>query len=98
MNNIGNITTTIKTICMLIAGYTIGYLVSIGLQLPINQEQLAEILFTLLTLIGAYLDAKYPNNFQFLHPEETLEQETETVLNDEYVKEKMKSSSKSKEE
>ena len=63
MSNIGNISTTIKTLCMCISGYAIGYFISIGLNLPISQEELAELFFIIITTIIAYIDAKYPNTF-----------------------------------
>ena len=67
MENItGNITTLIKYICMIIAGWTIGIAVSHGLNLPITEAQLSEIIFMIITAILAYLDSKYPNTFAFL--------------------------------
>ena len=68
----------------MVAGYAIGYFVSIGLNLPISQEQLSEIIMTIIFFIAAYLDAKYPNTFEFLgNAPEPMETE-ETVMNDEY--------------
>lgn len=67
MNNIkGNLTTIIKYICMAIAGWAIGIMVANGLQLPITESQLSEILFTIIIFIIGYLDSKYPNTFSFL--------------------------------
>lgn len=88
-NFIGNASTIIKTLCMMIAGYTIGFAVSIGLDLPIDAAQLSEILFTIICFIGAYIDAKYPNTFKFLgneNPNPTEQQLVlkEIVLNEEY--------------
>lgn len=86
-NFIGNTTTIIKTLLMMIAGYAIGYAASIGLNLPISQAQLSEILFTIICLIAAYLDAKYPNTFAFLGNKNNTEQQLvlkEIVLNEEY--------------
>lgn len=51
---------------MIIAGYAIGLAVSYGLNLPITQEQLSEIIFTVIVFIIGYLDSKYPNTFKFL--------------------------------
>lgn len=89
-NFIGNGSTIIKTICMMIAGYAIGYAVSIGLDLPIDATQLSEILFTILCAIAAYIDAKYPHTFQFLgnNKNNPVEQQLvlkEIVLNEEYT-------------
>lgn len=63
MTNIGNISTTIKVICMWFAGYALGYFISIGLNLPITQEELAELFFIIITTTLAYIDAKYPNTY-----------------------------------
>ena len=93
-NIIGNVSTIIKTLCMMIAGYALGYFLSIGLQLPISQEQLAEILFTIILFIAAYIDAKYPNSFDFLGNGNLVDMGTvlgypseEVILNDEYTTE-----------
>ena len=93
-NIIGNVSTIIKTLCMMIAGYALGYFLSIGLQLPISQEQLAEILFTIILFIAAYIDAKYPNSFAFLGNGNLVDMGTilgypseEVILNDEYTTE-----------
>lgn len=89
-NFIGNLSTILKTLCMMIAGYAIGYAVSIGLDLPIDATQLSEILFTILCTIGAYIDAKNPNSFKWLHNDTTAPTEQqlvlkEIVLNEEYT-------------
>lgn len=90
-NYIGNITTIIKTICMMFAGYFLGYMISIGLNLPISQEQLSEIFFTIILFIAAYFDAKYPNTFDFLGNGNLVDMgailgypSQEVVLNEEY--------------
>lgn len=88
-NYIGNISTIAKTILLAFAGWMLGYCVSIGLNLPLTQEQLSEILFTILCFIVAYIDAKFPHTFSFLTPpipEEELPV-GEVVLNDEYITE-----------
>ena len=67
MNNIkGNFTTILKYICMIIAGWAIGIAVSNGLNLPITEEQLTEIIFVIILGFIGYLDSKYPNTFSFL--------------------------------
>lgn len=67
MENItGNLTTLIKYVCMVIAGWAIGIAVSHGLNLPITEAQLSEILFMIIMFILGYLDSKYPNTFGFL--------------------------------
>ena len=95
-NLIGNISTLVKTLCMMFAGYALGYFISIGLNLPISQEQLAEIMFTILLFIAAYIDAKFPNTFNFLGNGNLVDMGTvlgypkeETVLNDEYETEEV---------
>ena len=89
-NFIGNFSTIIKTLCMWIAGYAIGYFISIGLNLPISQEQLSEMFFIIICTIIAYIDAKNPNSFKWLHNDTTtpVEQQLvlkEIVLNEEYT-------------
>ncbi len=67
MENItGNLTTLIKYICMIIAGWAIGICVAHGLNLPVTEAQLSEIIFMIITAIIGYLDSKYPNTFGFL--------------------------------
>lgn len=51
---------------MIIAGWAIGVAVSNGLQLPLTESQLSEILFAIIIFIIGYLDSKYPNTFSFL--------------------------------
>lgn len=91
-NFIGNISTIIKTILMMFAGWMLGYCLSMGLNLPITQEQLSEILFTIICFIAAYIDAKNPNSFGFLGNKNLVDMGTilgypseEVVLNDEYT-------------
>ena len=82
---IGNLTSTVKTILLAFAGYFIGYLVSIGLDLPISAEQLAEILFMSLCLVWSYFDMKYPNAFNhFKKNVEPVIETEEDLINDEY--------------
>ena len=61
-----NVTTIIKYICTIIAGWTIGIAISHGLNLPITEAQLSEIIFMIIGAIIGYLDSKYPNTFAFL--------------------------------
>ena len=70
---------------MTIAGWAIGITVAHGLQLPITEAQLSEILFMIIVFILGYLDSKYPNTFGFLgNKPEIVVDATEPVLNDEY--------------
>ena len=83
-NRIGNFSTIIKWISMWIAGWSIGLLISQGLNLPITEEQLSQIIMGIIFLGIGYIDAKYPNTFKFLgNSTETIEVE-ELVLNSEY--------------
>lgn len=82
---IGNVTTIGKIIAMAIAGWFIGLCVAYGINLPIDQQTLSEVIFTVLLLAWAYFDAKYPNTFKVLgnaKPEPVTGEEP--VLNDEY--------------
>ena len=83
-NTIGNISTIVKLISMWLAGWFIGIIISKGLQLPISQEQLAEIIGAIIFLIIGYIDAKYPNTFKWLDNQPAPIETEETVLNDEY--------------
>ena len=86
-NYIGNGSTIIKTIAMAIAGQVVGVLAANGLDLGVNETQLAEIIGLLLGIAFAYIDAKYPNTFAFLgndNPDPVSIDSIETVLNDEY--------------
>lgn len=47
---------------MIIAGWVIGLSASQGLQLPVTQTDIATAITTILFIILAYFDAKYPNN------------------------------------
>ena len=86
---IGNLSTIAKFFFMTLAGYLIGVAAAHGLDLPIDQTALAELLSTLFLFALAYIDAKNPNTFGFLGNNKViLAYETEeTVLNDEYVTE-----------
>ena len=95
-NAIGNLSTIIKIISMTIAGYLIGALAAKGLNLPISTEALAQLIGTILFFILAYIDAKYPNTFEWLGNSNIVDMGTilgypseEVVLNDEYVTEPM---------
>ena len=83
-NAIGNISTIVKIISMWIAGWTIGLLISHGLQLPISQEQVATIISSIIFLAIGYIDAKYPNTFKFLGNAQLPIDPIEPVLNEEY--------------
>ena len=81
---IGNFTSIVKTILLAFAGYCLGSLVSIGLDLPISAEQLAEILFMLLCLVWSYFDMKYPNAFKHFRNNVNVVETEEDLINEEY--------------
>ena len=90
-NYIGNISTILKTILMMVAGWFLGYAASHGLNLPIDAAQLTEILFVALCFVAAYIDAKFPNSFDFLGNSNLVDMATilgypsqEILLNEEY--------------
>lgn len=72
-NYIGNLSTIIKWLSMAIAGYCIGALAQMGLNLPIDQMQLSEIIGMLIFLGVGYVDSKYPNTFSFLGNNDEIE-------------------------
>ena len=90
-NYVGNISTIIKFISMTIAGYLIGVAASKGLNLPIDAATLSQLISTILFFIIAYIDAKYPNSFDFMGNSNLVDMGTvlgypseEVVLNEEY--------------
>ena len=80
---IGNVTTIGKIIAMAIAGWFIGLCVAYGIKLPVDQQTLSEVIFTVFLLIWAYFDAKYSNSF-FGKGKSVVGAGGEPVLNDEY--------------
>jgi len=85
-NSIGNISTIVKWISMMVAGWFIGLLASYGLNFGVDAETLSAVIGAFIFLIIGYIDAKYPNTFKFLDNHklaQTVESE-EPVLNDEY--------------
>ena len=81
---IGNVTTIGKIIAMAIAGWFIGLCVAYGINLPVDQQTLSEVIFTVFLLIWAYFDAKYPNKFGIFGNANPAIDGSEQVLNDEY--------------
>lgn len=81
---------------MTIAGYLIGVAASQGLDLPIDAATLSQLLSTIIFFIIAYIDAKYPNTFDWLGNSNLVDMGTvlgypseEVVLNDEYETEEV---------
>lgn len=60
-NFLGNVSTIVKYVSMLIAGWFIGLLVNHGLNLPISTEGLSEIISAIIFLALAHIDATHPN-------------------------------------
>lgn len=61
-NLIGNISTIVKYVLITVSGYIISASAAQGLNLPLSESQLAELLGIILFFIIAHIDAKYPNN------------------------------------
>ena len=79
---IGNLTTIIKAFSMIIAGWVIGLSASKGLQLPVTQTDIATAITTILFIILAYFDAKYPNNLiEKATPQTKIEVTTDELSN-----------------
>lgn len=89
-NYVGNISTIVKTILLVFAGWCIGYLVSKGINLPITEEELSEIFFMIVCFVWAYIDAKNPNDFKWLGnaPIVIVEDESD-LINEEYYEEEI---------
>jgi len=68
---------------MAIAGWFIGLCVAYGIKLPVDQQTLSEVIFTVFLLIWAYFDSKYHNTW-FSKSEPVTPVGGEPVLNDEY--------------
>ena len=86
---IGNASSLVKTISMLIAGAIIGYLANNGLNLGVPTETLSEVIGAIIFLAIAYIDMKYPNTM--IRGKNTTstknnddEDPEKLVLNDEY--------------
>lgn len=47
---------------MILAGYAVGIAISLGLQLPFTEAQIADAISIIIFIILAYADARYPNN------------------------------------
>jgi len=83
---IGNLSTVVKAISMLIAGQFLGLLAAQGFDFGVDAATLSQVIGAFIFLLLAYVDAKYPNCFKFLgNAGEDFDLETEEiVLNDEY--------------
>ncbi len=84
-NYIGNSTTIGKFLLIGFAGWIISLAASKGLNLPVDAATLAQILGFIAGIAYSYLDAKYPNTFDWLGNamNKTIDTD-EPVLNDEY--------------
>lgn len=65
-NYVGNISTVVKYVSMLIAGYFISLLASYGFNLNVDQTLLSEIIGSIIFLILAHIDATHPNTLKIL--------------------------------
>lgn len=86
-NYIGNLSSIVKTISMLIAGAIIGLLANYGLKLGVDTATLSEVIGAIIFLGLAYIDMKYPNTIirgkTTTTPDNTIEEE-DLLLNEEY--------------
>ena len=85
-NFIGNSSTIIKIISMMIAGWFIGILAANGLNLGVDESTLTKIIGTIIFLIIAYIDARFPNTLNFFKNQPKQQQLVlkEIVLNEDY--------------
>ena len=60
-NYIGNISTIVKYFSMAIAGVFIGLLADFGLNIPVDESALGEVIGAIIFLILAHIDATHPN-------------------------------------
>lgn len=82
-NIIGNSTTILNTLILMIVGIIFGKYGATLLKLGIDQTLLTEIITFIIFTIFAYINAKFHNNLFSTTPNKTIETE-EQVLNDEY--------------
>ena len=82
---IGNTTTIGKFILIAFAGWVISLAASKGLNLPVDAATLAQILGFIAGIAYSYLDAKYPNTFDWLGNAMNKTIDNEEVLNLEYT-------------
>ena len=68
---------------MTIAGWLIGLIAAQGLDFGIDATVLSQVIAAIIFLALGYLDAKYPNNFKFLHDDQP-EEYPEVPLNEDY--------------
>ena len=82
---IGNTTTIGKFLLIAFAGWVISLAASKGLNLPVDAATLAQILGFIAGIAYSYLDAKYPNTFDWLGNAMNKTINDEEVLNLEYT-------------
>ena len=73
---------------MMIAGSVIGTLAAHGLNLNVDATTLSEVIGAFILLIIGYIDARFPNTFNFLGLRNNVNDPVTTesqILNDEYV-------------
>lgn len=81
MDNLkGNVTTIGKFIATMIAGWVIALAVAHNIHLGISEKELAEIIGALIGLIYGYLDAKYPNSFNWLGNQISTPPEVQEII------------------
>lgn len=60
---IGNVSTIINTVSLMIAGFIFGVLANFGLKLPFDMTGLSAIIGLIIATIFSYVNAKYHNTF-----------------------------------
>ena len=91
-NTIGNLSTIIKFLALTISGWILSTLAAQGYNLGIDATTLASVIGAFIGLAFAYIDAKYPNSFDWLGNANLPDKEViisdcfdnDAPLNDEY--------------
>ncbi len=81
-NFIGNISTIVKYVSMLIAGWFIGLLVAHGFNLPIGAEELSQLISAIIFLALAHIDATNPNTIFNKTTETTSKKSNDECIED----------------
>jgi hypothetical protein len=82
---IGNTTTIGKFLLITFAGWILSLAAAKGFNLPVDAATLAQVLGVIFGFAYSYLDAKYPNTFDWLGNAMNKTIEDDEVLNLEYI-------------
>ena len=80
---IGNLSSLVKTVSMLISGAIIGLVANYGLKLGVDTATLSEVIGAFIFLALAYIDMKYPNTM--IRGKTPTSQDEETVGEDDDI-------------